>query len=64
VAVGRVLVFGDGRQTRDFAYVDDVVAANLHAAQRAGSGRVYNIGRGAETSVLELAACPPDSNAP
>jgi UDP-glucose 4-epimerase len=51
------VAFGDGRQTRDFVYVDDVVAANLLAAEgRGGAGRAYNIGRGRETSVLELAA--------
>jgi UDP-glucose 4-epimerase len=48
-------VYGDGRQTRDFVYVDDVVAANLLAAQRPGAARAYNVGRGEETSVLELA---------
>jgi UDP-glucose 4-epimerase len=49
-------VFGDGRQTRDFVHVDDVVEANLLAAQTPDVGRTYNIGRGEETSVLELAA--------
>jgi nucleoside-diphosphate-sugar epimerase len=47
---------GDGRQTRDFTYVDNVVAANL-AASAAGpqvSGEVFNIGAGASTSVLEV----------
>jgi UDP-glucose 4-epimerase len=48
-------VFGDGRQTRDFVYVGDVVEANLLAAERGGTG-AFNIGRGEETSVLELAA--------
>jgi UDP-glucose 4-epimerase len=48
-------VFGDGRQTRDYVYVADVVAATLAAAGRRG---VFNVGTGAETSVLELAdAC-------
>jgi UDP-glucose 4-epimerase len=45
-------VFGDGRQTRDYIYVADVVAATLAAA---GRGGVYNVGTGVETSVLELA---------
>ena len=45
-------IFGDGRQTRDYVYVGDVVAATLAAAER--NGGVYNIGTGVETSVLEL----------
>jgi UDP-glucose 4-epimerase len=48
-------VFGDGRQTRDYAYVGDVVAATLAAPGHPG---VFNVGTGTETSVLELAdAC-------
>jgi len=46
-------VFGDGRQTRDFVYVGDVVAANLAAASKRARGAI-NIGTGVETSVLEL----------
>ncbi|MBW3626165.1 MAG: NAD-dependent epimerase/dehydratase family protein [Actinobacteria bacterium] len=46
-------VFGDGRQTRDFVYVDDVVDAFVRAADR-GSGLLCNIGTGVETSVLRL----------
>jgi UDP-glucose 4-epimerase len=49
-------IFGDGRQTRDFIYVGDVVRGALAAIQHAGG--VYNIGTGVETSVNELhAAC-------
>jgi UDP-glucose 4-epimerase len=46
-------VFGDGAQTRDFVYVDDVVDAFARAAVR-GGGLVINIGTGHETSVHEL----------
>jgi len=49
----RCTVFGDGEQTRDFVYVDDVVDAFARAADR-GSGLVINIGTGAETSVNVL----------
>ena len=49
----RPTVFGDGRQTRDFVYVGDVVAANLRAAE-AGVTGAFNIGTGVETSVLDL----------
>jgi UDP-glucose 4-epimerase len=49
----RPTVFGDGRQTRDWVEVSDVVRANLAAAEAGVTGPV-NIGRGEETSVLEL----------
>ena len=49
-------IFGDGRQSRDYVYVGDVVAATLAGCGRAGG--VFNVGTGRETSVLELAnAC-------
>ena len=49
-------VFGDGRQTRDFVYVADVVAALLAAMERALPGApVFNVCTGSPTSVLELA---------
>jgi UDP-glucose 4-epimerase len=50
---GRPTVFGDGRQTRDWVDVSDVVRANLVAADAELTGPV-NIGHGRETSVLEL----------
>jgi len=46
-------IFGDGEQTRDFVYIDDVVDAFARAAER-GSGLVINIGTGEETSVNRL----------
>jgi UDP-glucose 4-epimerase len=50
---GRPTVFGDGRQTRDYIYVGEVVDAALKAAGSEVEG-AYNVGRGVETSVLEL----------
>ena len=48
-------IFGDGEQTRDFVYVDDVAAAFERAgAKGIASGLVVNIGTGVETSVNEL----------
>ncbi len=50
----RPVVFGDGRQTRDYIYVGDVVEATLAAADSEANGPV-NLGTGIETDVLELA---------
>lgn len=50
------VIYGDGEQTRDFVYVDDVVAANL-AACAAGpdvGGEAFNIGGGASVTINEL----------
>lgn len=47
------VINGNGRQTRDFVYVDDVVDANL-AVMGQGVQGVYNVGTGTETTVNEL----------
>jgi UDP-glucose 4-epimerase len=52
----RPKIFGDGRQTRDYVYVGDVVAANLAAAAHPEAHGAYNIGTGTEASVLEVVA--------
>ena len=46
-------VYGDGNQTRDYVFIDDVVHALALAAERA-SGKLVNIGTGVETSVNAL----------
>ena len=46
-------VYGDGRPTRDYVHVTDVARAFLAAAE-AGTAGTFNVGRGEETSVLEL----------
>ena len=48
-----VTVYGDGEQTRDFVFVDDVVDACMRATTR-GGGLVCNVGTGRETSINEL----------
>jgi UDP-glucose 4-epimerase len=48
-------IYGDGRFTRDYVYVADVVRANLAALDSPASGH-FNVGTGRETSVLELYA--------
>jgi UDP-glucose 4-epimerase len=57
IAAGRpVTIFDDGGQSRDFTYVENVVAANLLAADAEGaSGRIFNVSAGRPTSVAELA---------
>jgi UDP-glucose 4-epimerase len=47
-------IFGDGSDTRDYAFVDDVVDAFVKAAGEAGGGQRFNIGTGVETSVRQL----------
>ena len=46
-------VYGDGEQTRDFVYVKDVVAANIHLAQSDLSG-VYNVGYGKSATINDI----------
>lgn len=50
----RPTIFGDGKQTRDYIYVGDVVTAMLAAADAETTGAI-NVGTGIETDVLELA---------
>jgi UDP-glucose 4-epimerase len=47
------VIFGDGKQTRDFVYVGDVADAFARAVDR-GSAKVFNIGTSVETTVIEL----------
>ena len=49
----RPTIFGDGEQTRDFVFVDDVVDAFVRATDK-GGGLIVNIGTGVETSVQQL----------
>ncbi len=54
-AAAPVALYGDGRQTRDFVYVGDLVQVLYAAlAEEATVGRVFNVGRGIECSLLEL----------
>jgi UDP-glucose 4-epimerase len=52
----RPMIYGDGRQTRDFTYVANVVHANLLAlrAERALDGEVFNVGSGRRVGLREL----------
>jgi UDP-glucose 4-epimerase len=50
-----ITIDGDGMQTRDFVYVDDLCRAILLALESDVSGEVFQIATGVETSILELA---------
>jgi UDP-glucose 4-epimerase len=47
-------IFGDGRQSRDFINIRDVVHANLLAAESGQAGEVFNVCSGMETSLIDL----------
>jgi UDP-glucose 4-epimerase len=50
----RPRIYGDGRQTRDYTYVGDIVAANLAAAAHPEAHGAYNIGTGTESTVVDV----------
>ena len=53
----RPVIYGDGEQSRDFTYIDNVVAANLSAATSTGaSGKVINVANGQRITLNELLA--------
>jgi nucleoside-diphosphate-sugar epimerase len=53
----RPVIYGDGKQSRDFTYIDNVVDANLKAAETAqGIGQVINIANGERSSLNQLLA--------
>lgn len=55
LAGGKLTIYGDGTQTRDFIFVTDVVEANLRAARSPDApGKVFNIARGKAVSILEI----------
>lgn len=49
------VIFGDGLQTMDFIYVEDIARANILAAKSAATDAVFNVASGRETSLRELA---------
>lgn len=48
-------VFGDGKQTRSFCFVSDLIDGIIAAMEKGGKGEVYNLGNANEFTVLELA---------
>lgn len=56
-SVGRgepITLYGDGNQTRDFTYVDDVVEACVRAAECESEGETFNVGGGARVTVSDV----------
>jgi nucleoside-diphosphate-sugar epimerase len=49
-----IVLYGDGKQTRDFTFVADAVAATIAAAKAGVPGRAYNIGGGSRVTVNEV----------
>lgn len=49
------VIFGDGHQTMDFVYIEDIARANILAATSEATGEVFNIASGVETSLRDLA---------
>jgi UDP-glucose 4-epimerase len=55
---GSMVIFGDGRQTRDFVFLDDVLDALVLAATAGDANRAtVNIGSGQEISINDVAQC-------
>jgi len=53
--VGKVTIYGDGKQERDFLFVDDAIEAIIKALNYNGPSDIFNIGSGKTVSLLELA---------
>jgi UDP-glucose 4-epimerase len=51
-----LVIFGDGRQTRDFIHVEDIVAANVFFATRSAETGVFNVACGRSITINQLAA--------
>lgn len=50
-----IIIYGDGKQTRDFIFIDDVVNANVSAFENMDVTGVYNVANGESITILELA---------
>jgi UDP-glucose 4-epimerase len=50
------LILGDGNQTMDFVYIEDIARANLLAAKSNVTDEIFNVASGVETSLNDLAA--------
>jgi len=50
----KISIYGNGEQTRDFTYVDDIVSATINAATSNPVGKIFNIGGGSVTSITQI----------
>jgi UDP-glucose 4-epimerase len=50
----RPTIFGDGTKTRDYVYVNDIIAANTLVMDDTGNGEIYNLGWGKEISDMDV----------
>ena len=50
---GKITIYGDGKQTRDFTYISDIVEANMLAVDSDVEGEVFNIGGGSRIPLIE-----------
>jgi UDP-glucose 4-epimerase len=51
-----ITVYGDGRQSRDFTYIDDAIEANVRAWKQSRPQAIYNVGGGSQVEVIEAIA--------
>lgn len=49
-----ITVFGDGQQTRDFTYIDDIIRANLSSIENGKAGENYNLGGGTRRKLADI----------
>lgn len=49
-----ILVFGDGQQTRDFTFIDDIINANLSSIENGRDGETYNLGGGSQRKLADI----------
>tara|TARA_Y100000294_G_C8408490_1_gene277797 strand:- start:59 stop:328 length:270 start_codon:yes stop_codon:yes gene_type:complete len=50
-----IVVYGNGKQTRDFTYIDDVVEATIKVSEKINKSEIINIAKGTETTMIDLA---------
>jgi len=50
----QIPVYGDGNQTRDFTYIDDVIDANFSSLKKGKVGEIYNIGGGTRKKLNDI----------
>ncbi len=49
-----IFIYGDGQQTRDFTYIDDIIEANFSCLEKGKVGEIYNIGGGNQKKLTDI----------